>query len=331
MNRLDRDSAFDEVEVVLNAMETEAEKGRGIKSTAYKTVQRILRASVPFADNVKSDLVTAMEKKNSPEEADTIIHHVKGEADLAIRNRARELAASTRLVVVVGNDCDYCIAPEVKWLLRPWGSRYIQYDIPACLDKAGLSRAQYQALGVVSHTDYSFNLPHLGIATNIKIIKAISDDKDTARAILQRYYNDPKVVAAYAAYTRDNLHLSRPHNRAAAEKVYIDCQETPLNPFEKFVRQLQETLNQMKVSRLKEKMEKASVLRRRTIKSKKDAARMAQGTEPAPVLQQKHGRRYNRFRSVTGAKPPSPPNPLPGPGATNDTNLPLGQFQHWQA
>ncbi|KAG0263341.1 hypothetical protein DFQ27_001800 [Actinomortierella ambigua] len=137
-----------------------------------------------------------------------------------------------------------------KWLLRPWCSRYIEYDIPTRLDKTGLSRAQYQALGVVSHTDCSFNLPRLGIATNIKIIKAISYNKDTASAILQRYYIDPKVVAAYAAHTSDNLHLSRPHSRAAAEKVYLDCQETPLSPYDRNNRLFRETLTQMRVSKV---------------------------------------------------------------------------------
>ncbi|KAG0247261.1 hypothetical protein DFQ27_002319, partial [Actinomortierella ambigua] len=174
MARLDRTLAINEATVTINTMETQARQGQGIKNAAYKTVQRNLRASVPFAESVKKELVAAMEKDKADEE--TIkIHLVQGEADLAIRSRARELATSTKLVVVVANDADYCLGPEIKWLLRPWGSRYIQYDIPTCLDKVALSRAQYQALGVVSHTDYSFNLPRLGIATNIKIIKAISD------------------------------------------------------------------------------------------------------------------------------------------------------------
>ncbi|KAG0248686.1 hypothetical protein DFQ27_000708 [Actinomortierella ambigua] len=153
--RLDRDSAIYEATVVVNNMETLAEKGQGIKSTAYKTVQRNLQASVPFSETIKKELVAAMKKKRADEE--TIkIHHVQGEADLAIRSRARELATSTQLVVEVGNDADYCLGPEIKWLLRPRGSRYIEYY------------------------------------------------KDAARVILQRYYKDPKVVAASAAYTRDN-------------------------------------------------------------------------------------------------------------------------------
>ncbi|KAG0195133.1 hypothetical protein BGX28_002216, partial [Mortierella sp. GBA30] len=53
--------------------------------------------------------------------------------------------------------------------------KFLEYDVATLLSKAGLARAQYQALRAMSHTDESWSLPGLGIGNNTRIIKSISD------------------------------------------------------------------------------------------------------------------------------------------------------------
>jgi hypothetical protein len=108
------------------------------------------------------------------------VHLVEGEADLAIVRRAKELLSEgTTDFVVVGNDCDYAIHPAIPTLLRPYGKKYIQYKIDELLAQSGWTRAQYTALGCVSSTDYSANLPGLAIGKNSGIIKSITESKFT--------------------------------------------------------------------------------------------------------------------------------------------------------
>jgi hypothetical protein len=152
-------------------MEQQATNGIGIKKTAFQQTRKALISSISPTFQFKQAVVQALNQDNAA------AFLCPGEADLAIRARSSALQAQGKAFVVVGNDCDYAIHPTTTTLLRPWGEKFREYDIDALLAKAELTRAQYQALGVISQTDYTWNLPGLGVTRNIRIIKSISNGK----------------------------------------------------------------------------------------------------------------------------------------------------------
>lgn len=172
MHRRDRHTGLAAAEAQIEAMEQLASNGQGIKASDYKFVQKTLHGSIPVTFTFKNAIVQALRDQ------DAVVFFADGEADVRIRQRSVELLANQVPFVVVGNDCDYAIHPTIPTLLRPKGhSKFIEYNIHILLSAAGFSRAQFQALGVVSHTDYSWNLPGLGIGNNSRIIKSISNGR----------------------------------------------------------------------------------------------------------------------------------------------------------
>jgi hypothetical protein len=171
MHRRDRRAGLAAAEAQIQAVEQLASNGQGIKKSDYKLVHKTLRGSIPVTFAFKSAVVRALRDQGA------VVFFADGEADVKIRQRSAELLASQIPFVVVGNDCDYAIHPTIPTLLRPKGRKFIEYNINTLLSAAGFSRAQFQALGVVSHTDYSSNLPGLGVGSNSRIIKSISDGR----------------------------------------------------------------------------------------------------------------------------------------------------------
>ncbi|KAG0007773.1 hypothetical protein BGZ81_004619, partial [Podila clonocystis] len=170
MFRRNRQTELAAAEAKIQAVEDLASRGQGIKESDYKLLQKTLRGLAPVTFAFKGAIVQAMRAQGA------VVFFTDGETDISIRQRSAELLASHVPFVVVGNDCDYAIHPTIPTLLRPKGrSKFIEYNIDILLSAAGFSRAQFQALGVVSHTDYSWNLPGLGIGNNSRIIKSISD------------------------------------------------------------------------------------------------------------------------------------------------------------
>ncbi|KAF9964990.1 hypothetical protein BGZ73_001636, partial [Actinomortierella ambigua] len=164
--RRDRTEALDDAESRVDEMEQLATQGRGIKKSSFQAAQKTLRSSIFPTIQFKRAIVQALQQ------AQKTVLRCSGEADLAIRARSLQPQSQELAYVVVGNDCDYAIHPGTSRLLRPWRGRYVDYNIDALLTKAGLMRVQYQALGVVSKTGYSWNLPGLGLGRNRAIIKA---------------------------------------------------------------------------------------------------------------------------------------------------------------
>ena len=172
MQRRNRNTQLDAVEERIALMEDRASEGLGIRKADFKFVQNTLKKSTPVTLEFKRDLFDALRARGA------IVVFDDGEADISIRHRAQQLLGEGIDFVVVGNDCDYAIHPTTTILLRPWGrDKFLEYDISVRLKEASFSRSQYQALGVISHTDYTWNLPRLGIGNNSRIIKSISSGK----------------------------------------------------------------------------------------------------------------------------------------------------------
>ena len=230
------------------------------------------------------------------------VHLVQGEADLAIVRRAKELLdEGITAFVVVGNDCDYAIHPSIPTLLRPSGKKYIQYKIDDLLAASGWTRAQYTALGCVSSTDYSANLPGLAIGKNSDIIKSFTESKfapyidcatgnelvctpnyvadlvvsichleNDVSEILRLYYENEKVIKALEDY-RSSDHSASPKkvNRKASQRIFVEGEETPLSETQKDVKLLAETTVHTRVLELKARMLRAGKRRREVLKERK--------------------------------------------------------------
>ncbi|KAF9967519.1 hypothetical protein BGZ73_000517, partial [Actinomortierella ambigua] len=160
-------------------------------------------------------------------------------------------------------------------MLRPWGRKYVHYDIDKLVSDAGLSRSQFQVLLSVSNTDYSRNIPGLGIATNTRIIKAMPTWDSSQVPIALRVDFD------------------------ASRKIYIDGTETLLSDEQKQQKRALETRNLEAVLLLKRRMGDASVQRRSAIKQQRQQQQ-----------RREHSKNTNRFKPVIGKAPPSlPSNP----------------------
>ncbi|KAG0010846.1 hypothetical protein BGZ82_003246 [Podila clonocystis] len=129
------------------------------------------------------------------------------------RNRRTELAAAEAKIQVIEQlasrgqgikESDYKLLQ--KTLCH---SKFVEYNIDILLSAAGFLHAQFQALGVVSHKDYSWNLPGLGIGNNSRIIKSISDGHDSVTTVLHRYEQNP--APATAASKSEALQLFQDH------------------------------------------------------------------------------------------------------------------------
>lgn len=302
------ESKLEGAEVLIRKMEERAATGNGIKKREYKTVQKILRSSTVLTYDFKAAIVNALRSDGE------VVCFEGGEADLAIRRRSWELLDNWVEFVVVGNDCDYAVHPTTTILLRPWGkNKFIEYNINTLLSNAGLSRAQYQALGVISCTDYSRNLPGLGIISNRRIIKAVSNgtcdsfqvffktlvvlvglrhiltllfsallslylESDGVLQILNCYQKHPEVTATRSRYELLN-EAERPRqvvDFSASRRIYVNGQESPLTVVQRDIKRLQEHQLQHRVQLLKGRMKEASYTRRRVIKERK---RMGRQTE----------------------------------------------------
>ncbi|KAG9321301.1 hypothetical protein KVV02_007874 [Mortierella alpina] len=206
MQRRGTTSDLDAAEARIRTMEEQPSRGHGIKKADFKIVQKAL-------------------------------------TDLMIRRQGWHLLDNWIDFVVVGNDCDYAIHPTTSTLLQPSGKKkFIQYDISALLSKERLSRAQYQALGVVSKTGYSGNLPRLGIVRNTKIIKSISNESDSILHMLNSYGDHPDVKAAKIQYEQLN-EADRPEQLvdfSASRRISVDSQETPLTTVQRDIKRFRE-------------------------------------------------------------------------------------------
>ncbi|CAO3574002.1 unnamed protein product [Mortierella alpina] len=286
MQRRNRNTALDAAEDRMEVMEDGAAEGLGIRKVDYKFVRDTLKKSTPVTLDFKLELFYALRARGATVVLD------QGEADIAIRHRAEQLLGEGIEFVVVGNDCDYSIHPTITTLLRPWGrDKFLEYDIPTCLKEASLSRPQYQALGAVSHTDYSWNLPGLGIGNNSRIIRSVSSEHDDdVMLILSRYDEHPEVKAAWIKYEEQEMasRSAKPINFEASRRIFVQGQETFLTPLQKEAKRFTECHLEQRIRELKSRMLEASRIRRLVIKEKERRQLFQANPSAAPVTPQTH-------------------------------------------
>ncbi|KAG0319327.1 hypothetical protein BGZ99_005147 [Dissophora globulifera] len=97
--------------------------------------------------------------------------------------------------IVVSIDSDLIIYRTVRTLWRPVGYKqqtFRVYDKDSILDALNLTDAQLLTLGIVSRNDYGNNVPSLGIATNCKLVKDLSDRGVTD--MVAAYLQDDRVI-----------------------------------------------------------------------------------------------------------------------------------------
>ncbi|KAG0234210.1 hypothetical protein BGX31_004632 [Mortierella sp. GBA43] len=142
---------------------------------------------------------------------------------------------------------------------------FLEYQVNDLLTMSGLSRAQFTALGSVSNTDYTSNLPGLGISKNTRIIKSISNGTDSVMTILSRYDQNNEVRAARLVYESTAPPLKEV-NFAASRRIYIQGEETPLSQRQRDLKRLTEYQMMVRVNELKNRMLAAGKNQRRDSK-----------------------------------------------------------------
>ncbi|KAF9920803.1 hypothetical protein FBU30_009267 [Linnemannia zychae] len=300
----DKASVLKDVEARIHDVEGRAKRKQDIKKMEYKYIHTKLRYSIVITLDFKAKVVEMLENEMAK------VFFARGEADLAIRRRADDLSRRDVKFAVVGNDCDYAIHPSITTLLRPIGrDAYLQCDINARLEAAGLSRAQYQALGVVSQKDYSWNLPGLGIATNRSIIKEISTGKN-----LEEYIAHNKVKAAISRYRQldQATQSAKKWDMEASCHIFVDGLETPLTKGQIEYKRQKEDATMNSIMQLKKRLQKVSILRLKALKN----IRKNNGTV-MPRLQN-----GDRFETMHDDAPPSQPS-------LATLTIPKCQADHW--
>ncbi|KAG0004396.1 hypothetical protein BGZ80_005628 [Entomortierella chlamydospora] len=111
----------------------------------------------------------------------------KGEANLAIRARCKELKQQNRRFAVVTSDSDLLAHEAVPMIYRPIRRGFLQYDVDQCAVDLGVSRRQLTALAIVSRNDYSSGPFCLDIGINIEIIKELATPKKSVSNIIDDY------------------------------------------------------------------------------------------------------------------------------------------------
>ncbi|KAG0288304.1 hypothetical protein BGZ98_004301 [Dissophora globulifera] len=97
--------------------------------------------------------------------------------------------------IVVSIDSDLFIYRTVRTLWRPVGYKqqtFLVFDKDSILDALNLTDSQLLTLGIVSRNDYGNNVPSLGITTNCKLVKDLSDGG--VADMVAAYLQDDRVI-----------------------------------------------------------------------------------------------------------------------------------------
>lgn len=111
-----------------------------------------------------------------------------GEADNYIAKEGR---------FAISNDSDLMFHSGLEYVFRPFKSKEIVkfnvFSKQHAMSMVALSNEQWTVLAIVSGNDYSPNVPHFGIRSNLKIIKRYTSNEDT-ETILFQYVGAPSTT-----------------------------------------------------------------------------------------------------------------------------------------
>ncbi|KAI8348722.1 hypothetical protein B0O80DRAFT_532178 [Mortierella sp. GBAus27b] len=147
-------------------MEERAVHGRSVSSVMYKRCNRILTQAYIISEFERTHIVNGLRARG------WTVMQASFEADVAIKNRCRDLEQQHYQFAVVTGDSDLLVHPEVPVVYRLTSkNQYLMYDVDECARKLGLSRSQLTSLGIVCKNDHTGNITGCGIATNLALIK----------------------------------------------------------------------------------------------------------------------------------------------------------------
>ncbi|KAF9992998.1 hypothetical protein BGZ79_002407, partial [Entomortierella chlamydospora] len=148
----------------------------------------------------------------------------KGEADLAIRARCKELKQQNRRFVVVTTDSDPLAPEAVPTIYRPIRRGFLRYDVDQRATDLGVSCRQLTALAIVSRNDYSSGPFCLDLGINTEIIKESAAPKKSVSNIIDDCLKNDTVKNRFKKTSLEIEGLYQP-----SRKVYLLGSETPID------------------------------------------------------------------------------------------------------
>ncbi|KAF9991247.1 hypothetical protein BGZ79_004700, partial [Entomortierella chlamydospora] len=168
-------------EAIIKDIESKADGGETVTSATHRRCSRYL---------LQSFILTAAHRRALAHGLKNLGWNAvmaKGEANLAIRARCKELKQQNRRFAVVTSDSDLLAHEAVPMIYRPIRRGFLQYDVDQCAVDLGVSRRQLTALAIVSRNDYSSGPFCLDIGINIEIIKELATPKKSVSNIIDDY------------------------------------------------------------------------------------------------------------------------------------------------
>ncbi|KAG0222810.1 hypothetical protein BGX31_008846, partial [Mortierella sp. GBA43] len=203
-----RRKALGKAEASIRRFKDRVDIGLGIRKQHHQDIRKHLRNAFTWSSTTKNELATYLRDQGWR------VVQCDLEADTAI---ARDC---TNNDVVLTRDSDAIVYQSIPMIWRPVGRKILVYDKERLLSTLGLTRQQMTALGIVSHNDYNRNIPTLGSATNLKLVKNL--EATDVRALVQKYLNSPVVQ-------RKNRNQE---TFSASMNVFVDLRQTSAPAFE---------------------------------------------------------------------------------------------------
>ncbi|KAI8355363.1 hypothetical protein B0O80DRAFT_497756 [Mortierella sp. GBAus27b] len=165
-----RRKALGKAEASIRRFKDRVDIGLGIRKQHHQDIRKHLRNAFTWSSTTKNELATYLRDQGWR------VVQCDLEADTAI---ARDC---TNNDVVLTRDSDAIVYQSIPAIWRPVGRKTLVYDKERLLSTLGLTRQQITTLGIVSRNDYNRNIPTLGSATNLKLVKNLEATDERIRA-----------------------------------------------------------------------------------------------------------------------------------------------------